>query len=126
MATIQTPDEIQSILTQAEGREIVTLQVLGINSLKSMATTPDALVGDIIESTTVNDRYFMVLTAAHEITFDLQRAGKVVWLKDAAPYVMSTGSARPTVRMVFADGQGIDLTEPAKTKRIAVTISKRS
>jgi hypothetical protein len=126
MAAIQTSDEIQLLLAQMEGQEITALQVLGINSLKSMAPTPDSLAGDVVESTTVDDRHFTVVTTAHEITFDLQRTGKLVWLKEAAPYVMSAGSSRPTVRMVLANGQGADLTEPAKTKRITVTISSRS
>lgn len=126
MAAIQTCDEIQSLVTQLEGQEIAALQVLGINSLKSMAPMPDVLAGDVIESSTVTDRHFTMCTPTHEVTFDLQRTGKLVWLREAAPYVMSAGSSRPTVRVVLANGQGLDLTEPAKTKRITVTISTRS
>lgn len=126
MAAIQTPDEIQSLLSQLEGQEIAALQVLGINSLKSMDPMPDALTGDVIKSTTLDDRHFTMCTTTHEVTFDLQRTGKLVWLKEAAPYVMSAGSSRPTVRVVLANGQGLDLTEPAKTKRITVAISTRA
>jgi hypothetical protein len=126
MAAIQTPDEIRSLLTQLVGQEIAALQVLGINSLKSMAPMPDALAGDVIESTTVDDRHFTLVTTSHKVTFDLQRTGKLVSLMEAAPHIMSAGSSRPTVRMVLANGRGLDLTEPAKTKRITVTISTRS
>jgi len=126
MAAIQTSDEIQSLLTRLDGCEIATLQVLGINSLKSMSPMPDALIGEIIESTSVADRLFTVTTASHQVAFDLQRTGKIVWLSSATPYVMASGSSRPTARLILADGQGLDLTEPAKTKRITVTISTRS
>jgi hypothetical protein len=126
MATIQTSNEIQTLLARLEGQQIATFQVLGINSLKSMSPMPDALAGDAIESTNVQDRLFSITTTNHQVVFDLQRTGKIVWLPNAAPYVLTAGSARPTIRLVLADGQGLDLTEPAKTKRITVTISTRS
>ena len=126
MVAIQTLDEIQAILARLEGEEIVVLQVLGINSLKSFSPTPDALAGDTIESSAVSDRHFTVTTTGHEMAIDLQRTGKVVWLPNAEPYVTAVGSARPTVRLVLANGEGLDLTEPAKTKRITVTISARA
>ena len=126
MAAIQTPDEIQSLVARLEGQMISRLQVLGINSLKSTAPMPDAVAGDVIASTSVEDRLFAISTADHQVVFDLQRTGKLVWLDSAAPYVTAPRVARPTVRLILADGQGLDLTEPAKTKRITVTISPRS
>lgn len=126
MATVQTSDEIQAILSRLEGEEITTLQVLGINSLKSLSLMPEALAGEEIESTHVSDRMFTVTTADHQMIFDLQRTGKLVWLPQSEPYVMTAGSSRPTVRLVLAGGQGLDLTEPAKTKRITLTLSTRA
>ncbi|MGY1609372.1 hypothetical protein [Geodermatophilus sp. SYSU D00700] len=126
MAAIQTSDEIESLLARLEGMEIERLQVLGINSLKSLSPMPEALAGDVIASTSVEDHLLTIVTAAHQVVFDLQRTGKLVWLRSATPYVMTAGSTRPTVRLILADGQGLDLTEPAKTKRISVTISSRS
>lgn len=126
MAAIQTSDEIESLLARLEGQEISALQVLGINSLKSMTAMPEALAGETITSTSVDDRLFTIVTAGHQVVFDLQRTGKLAWLASAAPYVMAPGAARPTVRLILANGQGLDLTEPAKTKRITVTISTRS
>lgn len=126
MAAIQTSEEMQSLLARLEGHEIATLQVLGINSLKSMSPTPEALSREVIESTGVQDRLFTITTGNHKVVFDLQRTGKLVWLSEAAPYVMTVGSSRPTVRLVLADGPGLDLMEPAKTKRITVTIATRS
>ena len=125
MASVQSKDEIQSLLTRLKGREITTLQVLGINSLKSVSPTPDALAGELIESTNVEERFFTVTTAGHQMVFDLQRTGKLVWLNSATPYVATARSPRPTVRLILSDGQGIDLTEPARTKRITITLVKR-
>lgn len=125
MTATQTPDEIQAILTLLEGEETATLQVLGINSLKSFSPMPDALAGDTIESSTLVDRQFTVCTTAHRIAVDLQRTGRLVWLPAAEPYVIAAGSARPTVRLVLTSGQGLDLTEPARSKRITVTLSAR-
>lgn len=126
MAAVQTPDEIEAILARLEGEDVGTLQVLGINSLKSLVPMPDALSGEKVESTTVAQRLLTVTTTGHEVVFDLQRTGKLVWLTDAKPYVLAAGSSRPTVRLILANGQGLDLTEPAKTKRITVTLSERS
>jgi len=126
VGTVQSPDEIQAILTHLEGQEIATLQVLGINSLKSSSPMLHALEGEMIESSAVGDRQFTVVTTRHEIAVDLQRTGRLLWLVAAEPYVLTVGSARPTVRLVLRSGQGLDLTEPAKTKRITVTVSARS
>ena len=97
-----------------------------MNALKSMTPMPDALAGEVVTSTRVQDRLLTIGTADHEVTLDLQRTGKRVWLKSAEPYVVAPSSPRPTVRLIFADGQGLHLMEPAKTKRITVTISARS
>lgn len=126
MAATQTADEIRSILAHLEGEEIAALQVLGINSLKSLTPMPDALVGEKIKSTRVTDRVFTVITGGHQAVFDLQRTGKLVWLPQAEPYVLAAGSSRPTVRLLLAGGQGFDLTEPARTKRITVTLTTRT
>lgn len=125
MALVQSKVEIQGLLTRLKGREITTLQVFGVNSLKSVSPTPDPLAGELIESTNVEERFFTVTTAGHQMVFDLQRTGKLVWLKSATPYVATAGSPRPTVRLILSDGQGIDLTEPARTKRVTIPLAKR-
>lgn len=126
MATIQTDDEIRDILVRLEGEAIATLQVLGINSLKSLLPTPEAVAGHVIESTSVAGRLVVAMTSSHQMVFDLQRTGRLVWLSEAEPYVMTAGSSRPTVRLVLASGHGLDLTEPAKTKRITVSLAARA
>lgn len=100
------------------------LQVLGINSLKSLSPTLDGLVGDTVEGVDVVERILTLRTSRHLITFDLQRTGKVVWLSSSEPFRAGSGPM-PTVRLIANDG-ALDLTEPAKTKRITVVVSERS
>ncbi|MFI7659628.1 hypothetical protein ACIBTW_12165 [Micromonospora parva] len=125
MTVIQDIDEIQAVLDRLQGEEIATLQVLGINSLKSTTPLPEALVGDTVESTSVENRVVAITTTRYAIVFDLQRTGKLVWLDGVQPYLMVAGSLRPTARLLLASGKGLDLTEPAKTKRITVTLTTR-
>ncbi len=126
MATVQTDDEIRDILMRFEGEEIATLQVLGINSLKSLSPRPEAVAGDLIESISLAGRLITVTTSSHQVVFDLQRTGRLVWLWEAKPYVVTAGSSRPTVRLLCTSGHGLDLTEPAKTKRITVNLATRA
>lgn len=122
---VQSQHEIDSLLQRLKGREIEAFQVLGINSLKSVSPQPDALVGEVIEETEPNNRLFTLKTTSHEVVFDLQRAGRLVWLEKAEPYTVASQSSRPTVRLIFTDGQGLDLTEPARTKRITISVAMR-
>ncbi len=126
MTAAQTIDEIQAILDRLQGEVIATLQVLGINSLKSTSPLPEAVVGDAVEMASVESRFVSITTSLHVIVLDLQRTGKLVWLENAQPYVMVAGASRPTVRLLLASGQGLDLTEPAKTKRVTVTVTTRA
>jgi hypothetical protein len=125
MAAVQSPNEIQTVLERLHGREIAGLQVLGINSLKSLSPMPDALAGEIVTASELTDRIFTVHTNSISMTCDLQRTGRLVWLDTAEPYRLAAGTSRPTARLLMADGSGLDLTEPAKTKRITVTLAPR-
>ncbi|MEV0910031.1 hypothetical protein [Streptomyces hokutonensis] len=122
MATIQSSAEIVSLLEHLKGQRIAALQVLGINSLKTFSPPPEAMVGEVVTAADVVERTINVDTASHVISFDLQRTGQVVLLESAEPYRLVAGVARPTVRLLMADGSGLDLTEPARTKRITVTL----
>ena len=64
-----------------------------------------------------------ISTAAHKVRMDLQRTGRVAWLRDAAAWQASSRAPLPSVRLLLDDGTGLDLTEPAKTKRISVSVS---
>lgn len=119
----QTSDDISAILARLHWRTVSLLQVLGINSLKSVTPPLEDLVGEGIEGSDVDDRIVTLHTARYSVVFDLQRTGKVVWLHSAEPYRLAPG-AMPTVRLI-TDGGAIDLTEPAKSKRITVVLRDR-
>lgn len=123
MASVQSSDEIASIIDRLNGTRITLLQVLGINSLKSLATPLDALVGEAITESEVTERIVTIRTSGHALVFDLQRTGKVVWLGSSEPFRLGTGPM-PTVRLATDHGS-VDLTEPAKTKRITVVVTER-
>lgn len=123
MPSIQSAEQIQALLARLLDKEIATLQVLGFNSLKSLSPTLETVIGERILGSHVMDRIITVLTSNLSITFDLQRTGRLVWLESGEPYRLIAGAPRPTVRLLLADGSGFDLTEPAKTKRIAVTLT---
>lgn len=123
VAALQNFKQIHEILERLNGQEIAGLQVLGINALKSLSPMPHELIGDIVVATVVSDRVFTISTDVHTIVVDLQRTGRLVWVDSAAPYTLGAVTGRPTVRLLLADGSGLDLTEPAKTKRITVTLA---
>ncbi|MFI0729068.1 hypothetical protein ACH4S9_08570 [Streptomyces sp. NPDC021225] len=125
MGTIQSAAEVMPLLEPLTGQKIAALQVLGINSLKTLSPPLEALAGEAVTAADVVDRTLRIDTTSHVISFDLQRTGRVVLLESAEPYRFVAGANRPTVRLLMADGAGLDLIEPAKTKRITVTITTR-
>lgn len=122
MSDPQSPAQISAILSRLNGETISTLEVFGVNSLKSVAPTPDDLSGVRIEAVSINGRVVLLRTQSYIVTIDLQRTGRLVWL-DSAPGGAAENGPRPTARLLLATGKGVNFTEPAKTKRIAVSIA---
>lgn len=126
MATIQSAAEIIPLLGRLKGQKIAALQVFGINSLKTVSPSPEALVGEVVTAVDIAERRISIYTTGHCISLDLQRTGRLVFLESAEPYRLVGMVSRPTIRLLMAGGSALDLTEPAKTKRITVTIVDRS
>ncbi len=126
MATIQSVAEIAPLLERLQGKKIAMLQVLGVNSLKSVSPLLEAVVGEAVTEVDVVERIVNMHTACYRISCDLQRTGRVVPFESAGPCRHAAGASRPTARLLMVGGSGVDLTEPAKTKRITVTIVSRS
>lgn len=123
MPSIQSPSEIDDLLMgQLVGQSIRQLQVLGVNSLKTITPSADVLVGEQVRSARCEERVIAIATTAYEIRIDLQRTGRVTWLKSADAWRLSSGIPLPSARLLLADGTGLDFTEPAKTKRITVSL----
>jgi len=124
MPSVQTPREIDDLLAeQLIGRSIRQLQVLGVNSLKTVTPSAGELVGEQVRSAHCEERVIAMSTAAYQIRVDLQRTGRVTWLKCADAWQLSSGVPLPTVRLLLDDGSGLDFTEPAKTKRVTVSLT---
>ena len=123
MPSVQSPHEIDDLLAgQLVGRSIRQLQVLGVNSLKTVSPSVDELVGEHVRSARCEERVIAISTTACEIRVDLQRIGRVTWLENADAWQLSSGVPLPTVRLLLDDGSGLDFTESAKTKRVAVSL----
>jgi hypothetical protein len=127
MPSVQSPREIDELLAdQLVGRSIRQLQVLGVNSLKTVTPHPAALIGEQVRSARCEERIVIISTAAHTVRIDLQRTGHVSWLSSADAWQVSSGMPLPSVRLLLDDGTGLDLTEPARTKRISVSLQPSS
>src|SRR5579859_727277 len=123
MPSVQSPREIDDLLAgQLVGRSIRQLQVLGVNSLKTVSPSVDELVGEQVRSARCEERVIAISTTACEIRVDLQRIERVTWMEKADAWQLSSGVPLPTVRLLLDDGSGLDFTESAKTKRVAVSL----
>ena len=121
--SVQSPREIDGLLAgQLVGRSIRQLQVLGVNSLKTITPSADALVGERVRSAHCEERVIVISTTAYEVRIDLQRTGRVTWLKSADVWQVSSGVSLPSMRLLLDDGSGLDFAEPARTKRISVSL----
>lgn len=121
MADPQSTQEILSILERIVGESVRDLQVLGINSLKSVVPAPSDLVGATITSVGANQRIVQIDLGRFSATFNLERTGRLVWLDTAEPAQVGRSNP-PTVRLLLESGSAVDFTEPARTKRISVTL----
>lgn len=124
MVAVQSTDEMLELLGRLLGQSVGGLQVLGVNSLKSVAPTPGDLVGQAITAVGVAGRVITLQTSDLAVAIDLQRVGRLTWHMSGERLRIGQASL-PTARLILADGGGLDFTEPAKTKRISVTISNR-
>ena len=57
----------------------------------------------------------------HPALIDLQRVDTAEYVAVLDGWTFGAGP-QPTVRLLFADGSGIDLKEPSKTKRITARL----
>jgi len=120
------PEAAKEVLDQrAVGRAVRDLTVLAINALKTLDPPLSALVDRRIIGVEIDDQDRLVIHLDDlDLTVNLERTGRLAWTDSCAPWTPRDG-ARPTARLLLDDGSGIDFKEPAKTKRIAFTITRR-
>lgn len=119
--TRSSEDDLLGVPNRLIGETVAELQILGINSLKSVTPSPLDLAGLKITEVSVTGRTLDIRMGAHAATVDLERTGRLVWLDNAQPAQVGS-RALPTARLLLRSGAGLDFTEPAKTKRITVTL----
>lgn len=122
MAEPQSAQEILSILQQIVGESISQIQVLGVNSLKSITPTPQDFVGSKVTKVHAAERSIRIEVGDLSVNLNLQRTGKLIWLESAEPAQIGRPGL-PTIRILLGSGPALDFTEPARTKRISVTLS---
>ena len=120
--TRSTEEHLLHVLDRLVGHSVAQLQILGINSLKSVTPSPSDLVGSQITTVAVEDRLLTIRMGSFAATIDLQRTGRLSWLDSAQPAQVGRPSL-PTIRLLLQSGAALDFNEPAKTKRITVTLS---
>jgi hypothetical protein len=121
MAINQSADSFLEILNRVVGERVAELQVMGVNSLKSVAPPPSDLAGLEITGVGLEACVITIDMGSHHATIDLQRAGRLHWLARAERAKIGLPNL-PTIRLLLHSGAGLDFREPAKTKRIAITI----
>jgi hypothetical protein len=124
MADPQSTPEVLALLERLLDQSISQFQVLGINSLKSVLPAPQDLVGQPVTAVSAAGRTLTIELGKIAATVDLDRTGRLLWLDTAAPAQIGQPSL-PTLRLILESGSGLDFIEPAKTKRISVTLRVR-
>lgn len=121
MADVQSTDEVLRTLNRLVGESVAQLQVLGVNSLKSVEPSPSDLIGSKITAVAATDRILTMNVGIYTASVALERTGRLQWLERAEPAQIGDPSL-PTIRLILQSGTGLDFSEPAKTKRISVKI----
>jgi len=124
--TTQPAEEIEAILRKhVVGHAVRALQVLGINSLKTVEPPPTALEGHVVVDVAAQTRVLEIAFETCAIRIDLERTGRVKWLPKAEAWAPTDSTPAPTLRLLLDHGSAVDFTEPAKTKRITAAIHAR-
>ena len=114
---------VSELAPKAVGRTVRLLQVLGVNSLKTLEPLAAVVDQRVISVTTLDGLLAFDLDDIR-VEIDLQRVGRVRWSDELAAWGVGDGPM-PTVRLLFDVG-GLDITESPKTKRVAVWIRRHA
>lgn len=116
--------DVEALRGSVSGKRIASMQVLGINSLKSLQPSPESMTGQMITDLNLDEstRKIELVLEQYIILVEMARTGIVVALKKSLAWQASEKSPMPTARILFSDGSALDFKEPAKTKRISFTI----
>jgi hypothetical protein len=118
-----TPD-FDAVRKQMIGKSVAFMQVWGINTLKTVDPPLTMLAGETVVELRANEqeRRIQITLSSHVVEIDLARTGTVSLLQSAEPWPPTAGTPMPTARIGFTDLTGVDLREPARTKRITLAV----
>jgi hypothetical protein len=127
MAEQSVSRDVELARNRVVDKKIRSVHVYGVNSLKTLDPPLDELVGDQVVDFVAQDdvRRVELVCRNYIVAIDLARTGRLIVLSDAGTWRPGSGSPMPTGRVIFDDGTGIDLKEPAKTKRITFAVRRR-
>ena len=119
----RTCHEIDPTLTdRLVGASARAFQVLGVNALKTVQPTTDAVIGQRVVEVDIQGRQVQISTLELHVIIDLARTGRVACFDLAEPWIPTDRTPAPTIRLLLDNGGGVDFAEPARTKRITVSI----
>lgn len=105
------------------GKEIVLLEILGINALKTVAPAPSAVAGESVVGLRFDGGGRLQLECRQlMIEVDFARTGGIEVSKSLSPWRPEGTRIPPTGRLLLVDGSGVDFKEPGRTKRITFAI----
>lgn len=105
------------ISERAAGRTVLSFQVFGINSLKTLLD-PAQLADQTLMKAELRNNLLSLLFDKNRVDVDLQRTGTVTWVDAEFTQDDTPVARRPTGRLIFKESGILEFTEPAKTKRI--------
>lgn len=86
-------------------------------------TAADGGHGEVVTRGDGRSAPFAIRTTCDTVSCGLQRVGRLVWREERTePYQLCHGRSPRTLLSVLVDGALLDLTEPAKAKRITVAL----
>lgn len=127
MTVCRAPEDIVQLLQdRVVGKTVRDLEVHGINSLKSVNPTPGDLAGqEVLAAALVAQTQVEMRLSSAVALIDLQRAATAEYRPKLMPWTFQQGS-QPTLRLLLADGSGLDFRESSRTKRITLLLTSIS
>lgn len=119
--TQPSPSDLEA-LKRLVGEQIDQVQVLSANALKTVFPPLATLCNQrVLEAGFSDSRRISLVTSAATIGINLERTGRASWHESASPWTPGQPAA-PTIRILTLGGSALDLTEPARTKRITISL----
>lgn len=106
------------------GETVRFVQVLGMNTLKTLNPSLEEASGEEIRDLSVQSESQLTIQLESLLLYiNLERVGVVKMASSSELWTFGQG-AMPTLRIVLDSGEGFDFREPSKTKRITLHVKQ--